>query len=62
MTWGDDGMPQRARASSRIPSAPVRTMGAGWSGKIPGMGARLPVRSRMALAASRIAVCPLVNA
>jgi hypothetical protein len=37
----EEGMPQRALASSR-PSAPLRTIGAAQSGKTPGIGARLP--------------------
>jgi hypothetical protein len=33
---GGPGMPQRAMTSSRSPSALLRTIGASWSGKIPG--------------------------
>ncbi len=40
---GGDGKPQRSIANSR-PSAPVRTTGAIWSGKMPGSGDRLPIR------------------
>ena len=50
-----DGMPQRAGASSRTPSAPVLTIGARWSGNIPGRAGRLPVMSRIARASSRMA-------
>jgi hypothetical protein len=42
---GGPGIPQRAMTSSRSPSAPLRTIGAIWSGKIPGNWGRLPVRS-----------------
>jgi hypothetical protein len=34
-------MPQRIMVSSR-PSLALRTTGAGWSGKTPGIGGRLP--------------------
>ena len=42
-------------ASSRSPSAPVRMMGAMPSGKMPGSGGRLPVRSRRNRNSRRIA-------
>lgn len=37
----EEGMPQRAMTISR-PSGTFRTMGAGWSGKMPGMLGKLP--------------------
>ncbi len=37
--WGGPGVPQRAMTSSCSPSAPVRTIGAIWSGKKPGRAA-----------------------
>src|SRR5579862_2888369 len=40
---GGPGMPQRAMANSRKPSGAVRAIGARKSGKMPGMGGRLPV-------------------
>ena len=52
-------MPHLAIASSRSPSA-ILTVGAGQSGKTPGMGGRLPVRSREARNSDRIASCVLV--
>jgi hypothetical protein len=45
------GMPQRAMTSSRSPSALLRTIGASWSGKIPGN-----VRNR-----ARMGAWPLVS-
>jgi hypothetical protein len=41
-------MPQRAMTRSRSPSSAARTIGAIWSGKIPGRSGRFPVRSRLA--------------
>jgi hypothetical protein len=38
-------MSERAKTSSRSPSAPRRTIGAIWSGKMPGNSGSLPVRS-----------------
>ena len=55
-----DGIPQRAIASSRSPSAAFRTMGAEVSGKTPGSEGRLPVVSRIARVNSRAAVWLLV--
>jgi hypothetical protein len=55
-----EGMPQRIRVSTRSPAA-IATTGALWSGKMPGMGGRLPAASRIARATSRIASCPLVR-
>ncbi len=52
---GGDSMPQRAMASSRSPSGPGRTIGAGWSRKIPVCGAGLPARLRSVPTRSRIA-------
>ena len=43
--WGGPGIPQRAMTSSPWPSAPLRTIGAIWSGKMLGNSGRLPVRS-----------------
>ena len=54
-------MPQRAMTSSRSPSGPTRTIGAIWSGKMPGNKGRLPVRSCPARNQSRIAAWPLVR-
>src|SRR5262249_36852603 len=53
--FGGLGMPHRAMISSRSPSLPARTTGRRMSGKMPGMGGRLPVVSRIALIHSRIA-------
>jgi len=47
--------------SSRWPSLPVRTIGASMSGKMPGIGGRLPVVSRIARIHSRIAAWLLVK-
>lgn len=54
-----EGMLQRAMVSSR-PSGWLRTIGAAWSGKSPGSGGRLSVRSLMARVNSRMACWPLV--
>src|SRR3954471_11208581 len=43
-TLGGGGKPQRIMLSSR-PSSRRHTTGAIWSGKIPGNGGRLPIRS-----------------
>jgi hypothetical protein len=59
--WGGPGMPQRAITISRSPSAPRRTIGAIWSGKMPGNSGRLPVRSLRARNRSRIAAWPFVS-
>ena len=58
---GGPGIPQRAIASSRSPSAPTRMIGAIWSGKIAGNSGSLPVRSCGARNQSRIAAWPLVK-
>jgi hypothetical protein len=58
---GGPGMPQRAMTNSRSPSLPRRTIGAIWSGKIPGNCGRLPARSCFTLNKSRIADWPLVK-
>jgi hypothetical protein len=55
------GMPQRATTNSRSPSALLRTIGASWSGKIPGNAGRLPVLSWTARNRPRIAAWPLVS-
>lgn len=59
-TLGGEGRPQRSMASSRSP-APLRTTGAIWSGKMPGSGGKLPVRSTAARNASRIAASPALT-
>jgi hypothetical protein len=53
------GMPQRAIASSRTPST-TRTIGAGMSGYTPGIGGRLPARSRSIAKSRRMASWPRV--
>src|SRR3984893_5253847 len=58
---GGPGMPHRAIASSRTPSGALRAIGAGKSGKIPGIGGRFPVRSRIARTSAMIAAWPLVK-
>ena len=59
--WDGPGMPQRAMASSRSPSASMRIIRAISSGQMPGRTGRLPVRSNFARNQSRIAAWPLVN-
>src|ERR1700722_6742812 len=58
---GGPRMPQRARPSSRSPSALLRTIGASWSGKIPGDAGRLPVLSCAVRNKARMAAWPLVS-
>ena len=60
--WGGGGKPQRIIASSRMPSAPVRTTGALWSGKTAGNGGKLLFKSRTVRASWRIAPWLVVRA
>jgi len=55
------GIPQRASTSSRLPPSALRTIGAIWSGKMPGKEGRLPVRSCCTRNSPRIAAWPLVS-
>ncbi len=55
------GRRHRATTSSRSPSAPTRTIGAIWSGKIAGRDGRLPARSCLMAKRSRIACWPFVT-
>jgi hypothetical protein len=49
------GMPHRSLASSRLPSAALRTTGANWLGQMSIEGSRFPAMSRSARVHCRIA-------
>jgi hypothetical protein len=48
-------------ARKNVHSGALRTIGARWSGKMPGSGGRLPVVSRIARVKATIVACPLVS-